>query len=1283
MDIFNILTLTFSIIGLFLFFILYIKYGFKYKSFFKITTNEFNFKKFKKSFFLIISISLFYGVFFAATLTTNQSYSKINTDTLDYAIENNWSHGQAILSEYYLSEINVSEGVPSYNDKNNNGKYDDGEAKGDSSGSFWIGGEVIETDDLLDRTNWRLPDYVANVIHTYGNNEDDLLVSFENYNPFVSEIKENNYIYYLDYLLANSQKEYLDDPQKEFYYKMEYKFNYNLKFQVNNNNVTPFSTIQFVSVPEPNKQNTYNNTQVNQFLPKNSKYKHPEINQAYAIDMKHETYKLNSKDIVNIGPHDIEIIDVGYQQDYLRPSTSLLNDDLIKVTPSTISNSDSLILFVNEQTFFNILEFTYYDSKNDKWMENVFNTYIPSYVNTSNDKLENVVNVTAEILIPYFYSETFREENDIYGITDYYISDVMSEGKGNVDTHIKQNMYYIKSALINNSYYNSYYRGSNNDSFLISTNRSVSSNIDIYIYETGFSSVAFGEEINNSISATQVILFLIIIIGLAATLFLVNKLFRNNIKEIGILKASGYSQSSLSIIILNKIFLTLILGVVISLIFIPLFNLFWYFFILNAFSVSFSFFTLTFSNFVNFIFFPLILFTLVSFIYLRFRLVSKDTLDLISEVSIVDSNSFVLFLDKNETFENYNFGYLVKNGFRQIPKSLVLFISSFISSIFILFTFSITSIQDNTTNYIRESINFNDISILSNGENQFIRSISIEDFENGIDNGSITDYTFGSESINEDPDWFKEKEQSTWCENYNNYIVDYIENEPINNNYISPNTVLFVKNVIDNTPQKLDCDTFSPRRQKPKYYNSLEMFSNKYSDEYIYIYKESNNNVIRNDSNKGIAIGYLVEYDNANYSTFVSSNNKYIANVNDNTINSLDRISYSNESFLKNIYSSSFNDKDIIESYIDISSKKDGKVYFLENGVTELDSLIQENSNLSLDLKFPSSFYIDENESDDENNWIEVYYYDSIDIPWFSNLFININDPDLNYLFPQLIDLDTSEIHASDNVNNGVNIVTGNSNNSTNLLKSSSDTLYYSTSIFNNKNIDFKYKLRNNESLTLSDILNEESNEIFITNTNLASNVENVIDILYVLLENRLINNDSIDEETKNNLLNNLQDLEQAGINGFVLDISLLITSMSEGTIQNYQETLQPIAYMTLIFSILLILIIILIIISDNKWNNNLMKVIGYSPIKSTFLNFSFYSFIILIASLIAIPIMFVISFAIQSSIAPIEGIVPILVNPLNYQYWILLAIAISIFLLTFFIAYIINKNSKPALYGN
>jgi len=1289
----KILIIIFSLIFLISIISLYVKYGNDYYPLFKSIKNEFTLKIKKSSFIVIIFISVFYGLFFATTLTSISSFNGINNRVLIEASDNNWSQGQIILSEFYVSEINQKENVPAYNDSNGNNKYDKGEELSDNGGSFWKGSDTINSpQELLDRNNWRMPNAVEDIIKNYGNNKDDLLPTFENSNP-IYKIPNNEYLYYLDYSLATLMEELNSNDTKvdDFYYSIEAKFNYNKSFKVDNNVALPGSSIQFVMIPDDTIQNTFKGKKINQFLPYNSNYVHPSDNEAYVVNYKNKSFDLKKGSTIEISDSFfINVLDVGYQQDYIKPNNELMNEKNIQTLPDTSVGTDSIVAYVNQQTFYEILELTYYNKKTNEWNQGVYNTYVPSD-SAGPDALNapSVMDITAEILLPYYYSEDAINEYNVKGIKDFYnLSTNYKTTSDSIDYWINNQIKSFGSYLI--SEYDIYYRGgtSINKSYLTTHAASSSSNTRTSYYTTGIQFQSVSDELSSSINTTNGMFFAISIIGIIATIFIINKLFKENLKNIGIFKAEGYSQSTVSLTILTKVIFTIIIGIFISLAFIPMFNAFWYYFIGNSLIVSYPLFSFTFSSFISTVIFPSLILISISFIFLRFKYVSTPTIDLLKEKLLNDPKYITKKLNSYKLTNNFNIDYSIKNSNRQLSQSLTIFVSSIASSLFLMFTFSINSITTNTLNYVDSSIGFNNLTLLQNDDSTYIRSMEINKYEQDIEDNKITDYTFGSESNSIDNRWYTETDMQTWCNDYDSYIKSYIENESINNRYISVDSIKFISEVVANAPDRLDCKPgMGPNigLQPPSYFNTISSFVETYSDLYLNFNSSNITYSIKENVNKGLSLGYITQYDSYNYSSIISFGNDIKAydyegnKIKDTSL----EVNYINSESLKYLVDSSNKYFNTINNYIELSNKEDGVVYFISNGNNNISSVLNSDStdDYYFDVAVPNGFSSLSNNTNSAAERLDITYYNTISIPWLGSVIINIDDPDIEKLNPNIDLLYTNEIIYSGGPNTTLNFTTSKTNNETATISSISPNPYYTpVSIKNSKkdNLEFKNDLRNGNNLSIADI--SQDGENFALNTSLLSNNETLVEILNVILQALTNANNSISDERKDEINNTLQDLANADQYGLALSYVSIIQNIFEPSINGYEEVSKPISYLALFLTLILILIVISIILNDNKKNTNIFKIQGYGSLRTTLINYSFYLFILVFGFVISIPIMIGISSFLQAAILPISGIIPVIVKPQKYQFMLLIAVAMLMALIINVLSFIFTKNTKPEL---
>lgn len=301
---------------------------------------------------------------------------------------------------------------------------------------IWNGGDI---NDLLNR------DYLSNsdacVSLVKGTSYDSTIMeSFLNSSPFYkigsekadktySSKKEplvkglqNSYLYCADYYLAELQKS-LKDTNNNFSYSFSAASTFT-GFSINSNTKN-FSTsnVRIVTVPNANDRNTKDNgvivNQPNTF----GDYADLNLDEAYLLDFKHDSSELNSlnkNDYINLNQYssNIEIIDKASSMQYIKPSNYHHVESTINVSYDSWLGTNNIVLFVNEDTLFSILEENYTDADGD-WDPKTYNT-LTQHTLSNVSAQDPVVSYDFFIAMNEFNNFNYLRNNGIDTYRDIY-----------------------------------------------------------------------------------------------------------------------------------------------------------------------------------------------------------------------------------------------------------------------------------------------------------------------------------------------------------------------------------------------------------------------------------------------------------------------------------------------------------------------------------------------------------------------------------------------------------------------------------------------------------------------------------------------------------------------------------------------------------------------------------------------------------------------------------------------------------------------------------------------
>ena len=1291
----NIILLVISTV-VFLFIVsLFLKYGTEFSQIKKISIND-SFGVLKKVTLISTLISsIFFGFFIASSSTSNQIYVNLDKELFQISSQKNWSQAEIVASDFYFGTVDYDPKKSENEDENKDFActLSTSQLTDINGNSIWDINAPLKPNcnETLDRNNWNYPLQIQNVINNYGNSEDDLLSTIENNNPIYS-IENNEYLYYFEYVLANISEKF-KNTDNSFSFTFQAKTNIQEtainNIYIDNINLPENATIQLVSLEEKNVNNTGNKgAKVNELNTLNSTYRNLNDNEAYVVDFSHESFQINKGTNVEMNLNNsifnLDVVDLVYSQEYIYPTDMFHKDQLIRVSDETWIDTDNIIIYVNESTFYNIIKSLYFNS--GSWNEGVYNTYIESFETSSEYNSPKLIEYSFFLSFDYYYETYVNKDKKNYVITytetlldqdsPYssftFISDVFSK----IDLFSEINNTYslnIRNISYDNRDKPNPYPSISEPTFTY-LNFIGSSTFSQYI--TYFNYFQTKSLISSSEDISYIFFSFVLFIGIITIFIIIAKNFKSKSRTIGILKAEGYSQSGISLLIISDIMIMLTIAVILSLALIPLFGYFWSLNINSILAFSNSLFTLSFGSFINYMFFPSMLFIGLSFLILRFYFVRKPTLKLIKDQINNEPNIFSKKYVNNSKVTNFNIHLSNINFLNSITKSFVIISIMFSSIMFLLSWLATTSIPENTSKITSELWESSNISLVNSSPDSFISQTNLSNYENAIDNDTLKDYTFTTTNSTNWEEVSNVKGEDGYCKIWNSEIYEYINNENLQNRYISKDSILYLNEIIYALPsdfgRKNDCGDDDKRREYPDYYKSLKDFNDKY-----YKYFDTSSNYY-NQNLEGISLGYILSQNSINnifYTAISEGSVEVVLEENGNvTFKQNFLITFAYEE-----YYASFNlnnkDKKIIDSYIEISKKEDGKIYFLTN---IKENYYSQKSYLVFSENFSST--INNNDSDDLK--IEIELFDYINLPWISYYYFIKSDPDFVKLYPQLDIFNSNEILnkpgflpfittnniSSDNASNGL------------IGISDYDFSYMPLAFVNNvdslSNDDFKEKMRNDDFIKYVDLEKDGSKASPFKSPYIVSNTDEIVNLLELL-----VNLPDVDEDSTIVIQNLIELLQESSASGVSVKFPELTSKLIEPQVEVYANSLKPSSITVLVMSIMLIIILTGFIIKLNKKNTNILKTNGKNTFKIIITTYPFYLISFLIAFFLSVFVVFWMGNLITYSIGYISGIALLSIKPTIGQILTSLGIVFVVWLIMQIEAYLLTRNQKPQLY--
>lgn len=1315
MNLLEIFIIVFTVLMILFITLVYTKYWKLFKPLVKSVSNNVKGTISKLSLVTFIFFSLFFGVLFSTTFTSNQAATNLDVSIGYMADSGKWSNGKNYASNIYVNDY-----------------YDDSTSTWDSTLTDYNSDGVIDEYDALDRRNTTFTTFQQEILDSDTNSYDpNILPEFNSSETSdFYKIPGNEYLYLIDYSIAKVWDEKHDfdffGTDYTFYYSFSAMANFS-SFYVDGIMTSPSSKIQVVSIPESNSHNTRDGVLIDSVVPDDGEYKELNKGEAYAINFSHETYSVDSDTNIRIASpigndyYDIDVVGTGYHQNYLYPYDQMSSVEAIAKDEASWSGTDNMVIFVSEDTLYDIIETFYYDFV-DGWYEGVFNTYTPSYIMNSPRVIEyrfsfwfelgnfdNVFGSETPTFTGMYNSDNSATYNLCYEINRNDAGDVISTtNTSDFDTCIAtielenemiengtldpdQITFYIDTSTDNTytesqyidaitrefmSYISLNYRGSSSGEPAIglpSGNQYAPSTLNVYdnYYGTVDNYNLTKEYINEQYNSSLVFIFIFTILGVVTVIFLISKMFREDSKWMGILKSNGYSQTTISLISTTRIAIYLFVGMLIAIATIPLMLLIWQSFLTKTLAAGIIFTSINFVDILITLLFPMTFILFISFVISRGYFSRKPTLEMINDTSNNKANYLVRSIDKKTSVNTNLFAsFSLKNSIRISAQSLGLLVSSISISFFLLTAFTTSTIVDNTSESINNLISFNNLGVYSpqmKSDNSQMTMISESDFISAINEGeknpdsdeAITDYTFGSTEFSNPDEWVGLR-KSDWISKWDSEVVPYINSTPVENVYISNDSYLWIKSAIDNKPPTAS-STYSSEVS--------DMISALNYDSYL---KANPNSV-------GIAIGMNVYDPLTNFNLNLETNSD--VTLPDGNVITGDTFTWVNTDFLENGLSlQTSEDQQILDDYIDISTKEDGKIYFLSNSTNPLGvrgNYVKEYGSydeIPYQIKIPTQYY----SSTPSNSEVTVYEFGIATIPFFSFAYINVDDPDFQNLIESPDLIGTNEVVAT-----GISFQT--SSEKDNVIFEQTDILNYSN---DGIAMDTAFTTRNylevDSSTLLSDVFAAENPVLMstpISSPYLLSSSSKSNDTLGLLATIVGMFGDSAQLEEVLSTIENL--ISENSASGVGINMQALLYQLALPTATVYQNILMPFTYMAIILSVILMIFVINDIVKFNKTSTNNLKIMGHNSLKITLASYSLYVLIFVLAWAISIPLIYSVGSVITSTAGLIGNMLTIVIVPTMIQITYTLLIMLASYFILLGIGWFRTANLKPALREN
>ncbi|NQX83814.1 MAG: ABC transporter permease, partial [Mycoplasmataceae bacterium] len=1209
---------------------------------------------------------------------------------------------------------------------------------------------------------------------------DNILKTAPNINEFDSkfyDIPNNEYLKVLDYHLSTIQ-----DSFKGTINSFDYSFNVKTvigdsateSFSVNGqlpssrnmptmwNGLTAQPTIEIVSIPTKNDRNTDdNNILVDQFEPYNSDYVDLSLGEAYVVSSKWETFDIESGDEIELyfsNPDttsadkrlelDLNVKDIGKSPKNMYLTTQMSNWVEAQVIPDSLHDTDTVFIYVSEETMFQIIQALYFDLST--------NTWDPLVYNNSQENSSSLINYNFSISTNwlqdkfdegYDFIDTNNTSNPIYNesnniLSTKFISDEIAKaisGTNYNDDH------YTDDKVTSSSHLGSEWRNGSDGFYYLgqydSDSDGISNHYAVEIqqprWSSNFNYIALADNINSYESSSLLFILAFVILGAIITFMTISKTFRKNSKEFGVLKSMGYSQLGISLSITAKAIIYIFAGILISLIFLPIIMTVWSNVMLTSLSIPISKFYLPLSTVVLGWFVPLASFSLFAFLVVRFAFLSRTSLDLIKDAKENKPNKVVGYATKVTNGYSFHNSYAVKNSLRKYTKSFSIMSSISAFVFFILAAFATSGIVDNTVDYGMNSFSTNAYGAFNNSnfdrrvKESYYKSYSNEEFESGVEDGSITSYTFGLDemyvtgetyydALRNSGDWWTGTEakppvrpggsttpatpgkDDDFKEIWESMIFNYVSVEKISNSYISNDTYTKMITVINHGNDLIKFNSVAA-----DYFEETELFFNSLNyDSYLEL----------NPDSIGIALGMNVQDRSVQHSFWLGTDITLYENETGKIIQGIFSQAGGIDYWSDAMNLDNANEKEI-KKWNDLSTKNDGKVYFYLRSGSE--ALYETVSNaLGRDITKGDSFTITvpkEWMTDTNGDGILTNTLSEVDLvfngyilsPYPGGIMLNTSDPDW-YSF----DSTKNDIPYKIEYGNYANVYTSEltsfneidydfDNYNDQVLGQSyvgnpvamSSTFNMDTDLTSvgpgSTSENAKYFYNSSSSLTLEYIINEAPvDETSVVPSYLWSDsktLDQAVDFfngaLWKTTVKPLLIKSGIDENLIDSIVNKIIAID-SNVNmsqgGLGAGVPYVMKSLMQPEAQSYQDLVIIFSIFAIVSVVLLVVISIQDIVYDNSKFTNLFKTLGFSSAKTTYMTYIGYFLIFGLGLLIGWLLFLLFGSILSASAGTIITLFPLVFSASQWQIWFAAGMVLLLFILSFLIAYIKTSNSKP-----
>lgn len=284
-------------------------------------------------------------------------------------------------------------------------------------------------------------------------------------------------------------------------------------------------------------------------------------------------------------------------------------------------------------------------------------------------------------------------------------------------------------------------------------------------------------ELMNVLIIVFVIFFLIIIIFIL--IVLIRKKIKSSSKEIGTLKALGWTPQKIAISFISFPVMIILIGGIISILLGFLVQYAWIFiwkktYLISAGSIAFPWITL----FVVFVL-PIIILLVISY-FSTLKMLKEPTLNLLNDVNEYKPNILIRATSGiTSKFKNFAHAYRFKLTMRSIGKSSVLFVSVLFSVLIISFSLSGVNLVNTGTELINDSLTFENAFIINEPEKT--EYVSVDDFPAE----EIEYYTFVELSQSQEEELLAIGGTDEEVNNeINNFFIKYIQPSFTGNSYL-------------------------------------------------------------------------------------------------------------------------------------------------------------------------------------------------------------------------------------------------------------------------------------------------------------------------------------------------------------------------------------------------------------------------------------------------------------------------------------------------------------------